>query len=98
MTNYRIIDDGGAVVGSFAGTIGDQVAVFAYGPGHTAGLYLTQFIARAAAPGALVAGTYGDAATVPQITVNALGVITAIKAVPIQLSSHTLMATVSDNA
>lgn len=93
MTNYKITDDGGAVVATFVGTVGDTVAIYAYGPGHTAGLLLGQFVAKPSSAGVLVPGTYGDAITVPQITVNAQGIITSIKAVPIVLSVNTILTT-----
>lgn len=93
MTNYKIIDDGGAAVATFVGTVGDTVAIYAYGPGHTTGLLLGQFVAKVSSAPAVVPGTYGDSQNVPQITINAQGIITAVKLVPIALSSSEIITT-----
>lgn len=84
---YKIADDGNAVVSSFGITVGDQVATWAYGPGHPTGMLVSNFVAKASNPatGGGASGTAGSATSSAQITV-ASGLVSAIKDVPITVT------------
>lgn len=94
MATYKITDAGGNVVATFVANSADQVAVFKYNPAAPAGAFLSQFRVPTVAPppaGAGLpdlnpspAGTFGDGAKVPRITVNAKGLVTAVDEVAIE--------------
>lgn len=87
---YKIADDGGVVVSSFGITVGDQVATWAYGPGHPTGMLVSNFVAKASNPatGGGASGSAGSATSSAQLTV-ANGLVSAIKDVPITVTGGT---------